>query len=169
MKLQLLYQKVYFKADEWKELLLFIHSILPEVEVSLLSKNTVDLSLKEIKTFLIGECVIFNLVFDSTILIKLFTLVNKIQQKYASRIFLVGFLLFSEDRLYFFKIDQLKNYFALFTDRKKNVRNSLISLNQFLLYEFLKFLKLTEVSYNISMLYFKNKASVANAQVTYFY
>ena len=39
MKLQLLYQKVYFKSNEWKDLVKNIRSFDPSISIFLLSKN----------------------------------------------------------------------------------------------------------------------------------
>lgn len=49
MKIQLLYQKVYFKSNEWKELVSFLSSIFIESNIYLLSKNNVITLLKNMK------------------------------------------------------------------------------------------------------------------------
>lgn len=155
MKLQLLYQKVYFKSTEWKELLSFIHSIEPNISISLLSKNTFFIPLKQIKQNFIGECILLD--FELTSFDSLFDLINKIQHKYAARLFLIGFLTNFNNVVYFLKINQLKNYYSFFNYKKNNITNT--TINSFLLYELLKHIKLNEVSYSLRLSFFKKNFS----------
>ncbi len=79
MKLQLLYQKVYFKSSEWKELVNYIKSFDQNISVFLLSKNIFLNELKQVKNKFLGECVILEITFKEISV--LFELMNKIQHK----------------------------------------------------------------------------------------
>ncbi len=164
MKLQLLYQKVYFKSSEWKDLVNYIKSFDQNISVFLLSKNIFLNELKQVKNKFLGECVILEITFKEISV--LFELMSKIQHKYSSRFFLIGFLFSSENKVYFLKIEQIKYYFSFFNDRKKN-KSSLISFNTLIIYEFLKFLKLNEVNKSICMSFFKN--IIYNNNFSYYY
>jgi hypothetical protein len=154
MKLQLLYQKVYFKSNEWKELISFISSLSSDLSVFLLSKNIFLSSLKEVKEKFLGECVIVELVFNN--LNFLFDIIAKIQSKYSSRFFLVGFLWNFNNKIYFLKVDQMKNYFSFYNYKKKNNQtSSIVSIHSLVLYDFMKFLKLNEVSSSICLSFLK--------------
>jgi hypothetical protein len=118
MKLQLLYQKVYFKSNEWKDLVNNIRSFDPSISVFLLSKNIFLQELKEIKNKFLGECVIVEFTFNDINII--FELINKIQKQYGSKFFLIGFLFNQNNKVYFLKMDQFKYYLSFFNDKKKN-------------------------------------------------
>ena len=165
--MKLLYQKVYFKSDEWKELLSYIFSISSKVSVSLLSKNVVDPSLKTIKDILVGECVILNT--DIHTLSSLFVLINKIQLKYSSRLFLVGFLFQSLDVMYFLQLEQLRNYNNFFDYKKKNILNPMYTVNQFILFELCKFFKLNDSNIELCMYFFSSKSMLSNSDLNYIY
>lgn len=153
MKLQLLYQKVYFKSNEWKELVSYIRSLNSDLSIFLLSKNIFLNELKQVKSKFLGECVIIELVFKDINLI--FDLINKIQNKYSSKFFLIGFLLYQDNKVYFLKIEQLKYYLSFYNNQIKKPF-SLVSFNSLILYEFLKYLKLNEVNKSICLSFFKN-------------
>ena len=164
MKLQLLYQKVYFKSNEWKELVSFASSINKNVSIFLLSKNIFLSDLKQIKSKFLGECVIvefsvvdFNLVFD---------FINKMHLKYALKFFLVGFLFNFDNKTYFLKIKQFKDYLSYF-NFKKEKSLTLTSINTILSYELLKYLKLNEISFSISMSFFKK--FIFNSNFSFYY
>jgi hypothetical protein len=154
MKLQLLYQKVYFKSNEWKELVSFISSFHSDLSVFLLSKNVFLSSLKEVKEKFLGECVIVELVIND--LNFLFDIVAKIQSRYSSRFFLVGFLWNFNNKIYFLKVDQMKNYFSFYNYKKKNNQtSSIVGIHSLVSYDFMKLLKLNEVSLSICLSFFK--------------
>jgi len=154
MKLQLLYQKVYFKSSEWKELVNSIRSFDQNISVFLLSKNIFLDELKQVKSKFLGECVIVELYFNDINIV--FELINKIQKQFSSKFFLIGFLFNQNNKVYFLKVDQFKYYLSFFNDRKK--RGSLTnSFHTLILYELLKFLKLNEVNKNICLSFFKNQ------------
>jgi len=169
MNVRLLYQKVYFKSDEWKEFISFISSLSSIVTISLLSKNTVDASLKEIKKFLLGECLILELFINDNFFSTLFSLTNKIQQKYAARVFLIGFLVSLDNRIYFIKVDQLHHYSTLLIEQEKKKKNTISSIHQLLLYEILKLLKFPEITYSLSLSYLKNNAVFSKNTLNYYY
>jgi hypothetical protein len=159
MKIQLLYQKVYFKSSEWKELVNNIRSFDSSISLFLLSKNTYLSELKEIKSKFLGECVIVEFFFNDINM--LFDLVSKIQSKCSSKFFLVGFLFNSDSKVYFLKVEQIKHYLSYYSDRKKNL-GRLNTLHSLFLYEFLKFLKLNEVNKSLCLSFFKNNVLDTN-------
>lgn len=163
MKLQLLYQKVYFKSNEWKDLVQNIRCFDPNISIFLLSKNIFLSELKQIKGQFLGECVIIEFFFKDINIV--FDLINKIQKQYGSRFFLIGFLFNQNNKIYFLKIEQFKYYLSFYNDRKKKpLLDS--SFQTLILYEFLKFLKLNEINKNICVSFFKN--NILNNSFTYY-
>lgn len=163
MKLQLLYQKVYFKSNEWKDLLSSIRSFNSNVSIFLLSKNIFLNQLKEVKSKFLGECVIVEISFSDINVV--FDLINKIHKQYGSKFFLIGFLFNQNSKVYFLKIDQFKYYLSFYND-KKNKPLFTSSFNSLILYELLKFLKLNEVNRSVCLSFFKN--NVLNNHFTYY-
>ncbi len=164
MKLQLLYQKVYFKSNEWKDLVSFAESINKNVSIFLLSKNIFLSELKQVKNKFLGECVIIEFPFMEFNAISDF--INKMHLKYALKFFLIGFLFNFESKTYFIKIKQFRDYLSYFNSKKgKSIK--LTNINTIILYEFLKYLKLNEVSYNVSMSFFKN--NIFNHNFSFYY
>jgi hypothetical protein len=153
MKLQLLYQKVYFKSNEWKELVNSIRSFDQNISIFLLSKNIFLDELKQVKSKFLGECVIVEFSFNDINVV--FELINKIQKQYGSKFFLIGFLFNQNNKIYFLKIDQFKYYLSFYNDKKKKalLTNNFHTL---ILYELLKFLKLNEINKNVCLSFFKN-------------
>jgi hypothetical protein len=163
MKLQLLYQKIYFKSNEWKELVNNIRSFDSNISIFLLSKNIFLNELKQIKTKFLGECVIIEFSFLDINIV--FDLINKIQKQYNSKFFLIGFLLNQGNKVYFLKIDQFKYFLSFYNDKKKKpISND--SLHSLILYEFLKFLKLNEVNKSVCLSFFKQ--NIFNYNYTYY-
>jgi hypothetical protein len=156
MKLQLLYQKVYFKSNEWKDLVNSIRSFDSNISVFLLSKNIFLDELKQIKSKFLGECVIVEFFFKDINVV--FDLISKLQKQYGSKFFLIGFLLNQNNKIYFLKMDQFKYYISYYNDKKKK---SLLttSFHSLILYELLKFLKLNEVNKSVCLSFFKNNLS----------
>jgi len=156
MKLQLLYQKVYFKSNEWKDLVNNIRSFDSNISVFLLSKNIFLDELKQVKSKFLGECVIVEFFFNDINLV--FDLINKIQKQYGSKFFLIGFLFNQSNKVYFLKMDQFKYYLSFYNDkRKKSLLTT--SFHSLILYELLKFLKLAEVNKSVCLSFFKNNLS----------
>ena len=106
MKLQLLYQKVYFKSNEWKDLVSNIHSFDSSISIFLLSKNIFLNELKQIKHKFLGECVIIELFFYDINVV--FNLINKLQKQYGAKFFLIGFLFNQNEKIYFLKNNHKK-------------------------------------------------------------
>lgn len=156
MKLQLLYQKVYFKSNEWKDLVNSIRSFDSNISVFLLSKNIFLDELKQIKSKFLGECVIVEFFFKDINVV--FDLISKLQKQYGSKFFLIGFLFNQNNKVYFLKMDQFKYYISYYNDKKKK---SLLttSFHSLILYELLKFLKLNEVNKSVCLSFFKNNLS----------
>ncbi len=117
MKLQLLYQKVYFKSNEWRDLVNNIRSFDPNISIFLLSKNIFLNELKQVKNKFLGECVIIEFFFSDINIV--FDLINKIQKQYGSKFFLIGFLFNQNNKIYFLKMDQFKYYLSFYNDKKK--------------------------------------------------
>lgn len=168
MKLQLLFQKVYFKSNEWKELTTFLSSFSSNISVFLLSKNIFFTPLKQVKEFFLGECVVVELLLDNNNFFNvLFDLISKVQNKYSSKFFLVGFLWHFNSKIYFLTVEQIKNYFAFYKFKQNN--SSLIGIHSFFLYEFLKFIKLNEVFFSLRLSFFKNQSLMLNKSFSYYY
>jgi hypothetical protein len=165
MKLQLLYQKVYFKSTEWKELVSLIHSIYSKTNIFLLSQNIFFNELKQIKSKFVGECVVVEIDFNQFNV--LFDLINKIQNKYASKFFLIGLLYSLDQNTFFIKVNQLKHYESYFHFKSQNNNN--VSLQSLLLFNFFKQLKLKEVSYALSLAFFKRNNLLTNNFFNYYY
>lgn len=163
MKLQLLYQKVYFKSNEWKDLVKNIRSFDPSISIFLLSKNIFLNELKQVKGKFLGECVIVELSFSDINIV--FDLINKVQKQYSSKLFLIGFLFNQNNKIYFLKIDQFKYFLSFYNDKKKKPLLS-TSFQTLVLYEFLKFLKVNEVNKGICLSFFKN--NIFNTNFTYY-
>ncbi len=163
MKLQLLYQKVYFKSNEWRDLVNNIRSFDPNISIFLLSKNIFLNELKQVKNKFLGECVIIEFFFSDINIV--FDLINKIQKQYGSKFFLIGFLFNQNNKIYFLKMDQFKYYLSFYNDKKKKPLFT-SSFNSLILYELLKFLKLNEVNKNVCLSFFKN--SILNNSFTYY-
>lgn len=163
MKLQLLYQKVYFKSNEWKDLVKNIRSFDPSISIFLLSKNIFLNELKQVKGKFLGECVIVELSFSDINIV--FDLINKVQKQYSSKLFLIGFLFNQNNKIYFLKIDQFKYFLSFYNDKKKKPLLS-TSFQTLVLYEFLKLLKINEVNKGICLSFFKN--NIFNTNFTYY-
>lgn len=165
MKLQLLYQKVYFKSNEWKELVSLINSIYSKTNIFLLSQNIFFNELKQIKNKFVGECVIVEIEFSQLNI--LFDLISKIQNKYASKFFLIGLLYCFNNNTFFIKVDQLKHYQSYFNFKSQNNNN--VSLQTLLLFNYLKQLKLKEITYTLSVCFFKKNNLLATRFFSYYY
>jgi hypothetical protein len=159
MKLQLLFQKTYFKAGEWKEFTFFLKSLDPNstFSISLLSKNTFFPPLKKIKEQFLGECFLIeiNMASSFDVLSFCFDVINKVCAKYTNRFFFIGFLIEIDNIMYFFSKNNIKNYLLYLNSKKQRVGTN-YSINQFLLYEFFKFVKLSEVQVGVGLSFFKN-------------
>lgn len=153
MKLQLLYQKVYFKSNEWKDLVNNIRSFDSNLTLFLLSKNTFLSELKKVKNTFLGECVIIELIFNNINIV--FNIINKINKQYGSKFFLIGFLFNQNNKIYFLKMDQFKYFLSYYNDKLKSLSLS-SSFHSLILYELLKFLKLNEVNKSICLSFFKS-------------
>ncbi len=163
MKLQLLYQKVYFKSNEWKDLVNNIRSFDSNLTLFLLSKNTFLLKLKKVKNTFLGECVIIELTFSD--INTVFNIINKINKQYGSKFFLIGFLFNQNNKIYFLKMDQFKYFLSYYNDKVKSLSLS-NGIHSLVLYELLKFLKLNEVNKSICLSFFKS--NIFNNSFTYY-
>lgn len=162
MKIQLLYQKVYFKSNEWKELVSFISSLFVDSNIFLLSKNHVITFLKKIKSNFLGECLIIEIpvsLFESS---NFYELLQKIESRYSSKLFLIGYL-FSN---HFISKSQLINYLLYMSFRKKNKLN-VFGIHSFFLYETLKLFKLQELGLSLRLFFFRS--SRLSTYYTYYY
>jgi len=170
MKLQLLFQKVYFKSNEWKELNSFLLGLSPNISIFLLSKNIFFTPLKQVKESFLGECVVLEIMFsDGDIFNLLFDLISKIQNKYPSKFFLIGFLWQFNEKVYFLTMEQMKNYFSFYKFKQGNLKKNVDGIHSFFLYDFLKFIKLNEVFCSIRLSFFKNQSLVSNRHFSYYY
>lgn len=159
MKIKLVFQKTYFKSNEWKEVVSFFKTFNLDLNILLLSKNIFINPLKKIKGNLLGECFLveINILTLSTyeILTCCFDLISKITSKYINRIFCIGFLIEIKNQLFFFSMSVIKNYLAYLTFRRKN-NSSMYSINSFFLYELFKFNRILNIKSNISLFFVKN-------------
>lgn len=158
--MKLLYQKIYFKSNEWKEFISFLKTINKDITVSLLSKNIFFNSFKIIKNQFLGECFIINI--SITNKLNFFSLyldlINKIQSKYNNRLFFIGFLYEQFNKIYFLTKNQIQYYSFFFENRKNN--NFLFNINLLFLYEFFKFFKLLSVNREICLSFFKKNKNI---------
>lgn len=164
MKLQLLYQKVYFKSNEWRDLVNNIRSLDSNVNLFLLSKNTFLSELKKVKNTFLGECVIIELVFNN--INAVFNIINKINKQYGSKFFLIGFLFNKNNKIYFLKMDQFRYFLSYYNEKVKSSSSLSNGFHSLILYELLKFLKLNEVNKSICLSFFKN--NISNNFFTYY-
>lgn len=165
MMIQLLYQKVYFKTEDWKNVLLFLKTEIANISIYLLSKNYFLDSLKKMKLHFLGECFIIELPISFLFSFKLQALLNKIDSKYHSCLFFIGLIY---NNLFISKL-QFDYYFTYFLFRKKNNTNYINSYNQLLLYEFFKFYKIRNDNSRISLFFFKYYSMQLNITFCYYY
>jgi len=151
MKIQLLYQKVYFKSSEWKELISFISTLFSDVSIFLLSKNHVIMSLKQMKLNFLGECLIIEISTSLLTNTNFNDLMLKIENKYGARLFFIGYL-FNNN---FINKLQMNRYLTYFLFRIQN-KMALSNLHNLSLYELFKYFKIQEIKLNIGLFFFKN-------------
>jgi hypothetical protein len=157
MKIKLLFQRVYFKSSEWKDVLSYFNSFNISLNVLLLSKHSLFLPLKGIKEQLLGEC--FLVEFNGLNFMDLsfcFAFINKVVGKYVNRLFFIGFLFDINNKYYFFSNNLINQYFSYLTYRKTNYKLE-NTINLLFLYNFLKLLKVHNVRTNTSMSLLKSK------------
>jgi len=165
MKIQLLFQKVYFKSQEWKDLLIFLKD-KKNVSIFLLSKNIFLDSYKQVKHNFLGECVIIDFFEDEKIFFSsLNDFLSQIKNKYNFKFFLIGFLLDINSKIYFFTIEQFKNYYLFYKNKTNNF--SISGLHSILLFNLLRQLKLNEVKNSICQFFFKSH--INNINFSFYY
>lgn len=162
MKLKLLFQKVYFKSSEWLELVSYVKSISSDISILLLSKNIFFNSFKIVKMNFLGECLIIELSnnTEKNILSLAVEVINKLNAKYLNRIFFIGFLYEFNNKLFFFNLNDLKNYNSYFLYRTNYSSN--ININSLFLIELIKYFKLLEAFYGLRLYFLKNNMSYSN-------
>lgn len=158
MKLLLLYQKTYFESSEWKEL---INSLKVQVSnIFLLSKNNFFFPLKNIKKLFLGECVLVEVVFSS--IENLVNFINVVGKKYNARFFPICYILVYNNSYYFIQPNQLQLY-STFIECRVNSKE-LVSINNFFLYEFIKFFSYKEMLLKTGLLYLReNRIQTINS------
>jgi len=153
MKIQLLFQKVYFKLQEWKELLIFLEK-KKDVFAFLLSKNIFLDSYKQVKHNFLGECVIVDFYEnEKDFFSQLDSFLGQIKNKFNFKFFLIGFLFNCDSKINFLTVEQFKNYYLFYNNKKNN--NSIHGLHSILLFNFLKTLKIKEIEYGICQSFLK--------------
>lgn len=157
MKIKIIFQKTYFKSNEWKDVISFFKTFNIDLHILLLSKNIFIDSLKKIKENILGECFLveINSLSNSEIFSICFNIINKVTNKYINRLFCIGFLIEINNDLLFFNTYVIKNYLLYLNFRQKNNFFN-FNINSFFLYEFLKFIKLYNLKPNLSSLFLRN-------------
>lgn len=161
MKILLVYQKTYFKSDEWRELL----PLVQPNGIFLLSKNIFLKHFKEIKELFIGECVVIEI--TSTSFKYLMDFLNTLNKRYAMRFFPVCYFLVYNDFYYLLGLDQLNMYTAYLKNRSSSL--DVIGVHCMFLYEFLKTLFYKEFVYKTSLVFFKYNMIELSVNNNYYY
>jgi len=166
MKIQLLFQKVYFKSQEWKDLLVFLEK--KKVSAFLLSKNIFLDSYKQVKHNFLGECVIIDFnENEKDFFSQLDDFLSQIKNKFNFKFFLIGFLFNSNSLIYFITIEQLKYYYIFYKSKLNN--KSLNGLHSIFLFNLLKELKLKEIANGICQSFLKNNAHTSSNIFSFYY
>jgi len=164
MNIQLLFQKVYFKSQEWKDLLIFLEK--KNMSAFLLSKNIFLCSYKQVKHNFLGECVIIDFhENEKDFFLQLSDFLLQIKNKFNFKFFLIGFLFNCNSKIYFLTIEQFKCYYSFYQNKKNN--NSIHGLHSVLLFNFLKELKFNEIANGVCQSFFKTYMNSNNFSLYY--
>lgn len=110
----------------------------------------------------LGECLIVEVPVSLFGRADFYELIQRVEIKYNSKLFLIGYLVHK----YFINKIQLNNYLTYMSYRNKK-KEELLSINQFFLYELLKYIKVQELQLSLCLFFFKS--TKLNVNYNYYY
>lgn len=169
MNIRLVYQKVYFKDEEWQNVVSFFQDI--KVTAFLLSKNIFLSSLKTFKNNMVGDCLVVTLPFGlettNDSLKKLLDFVALMKSKYNNKLYLICFLLEKENYLYCLSVAQLESYFSYYDYKKGELEGYFLSM--VLLKELHKLFASIDLSKRMSAFFINHPINKLNNIFSYYY
>jgi len=171
MNIRLVYQKVYFKDEEWQNVVSFFQDI--KVTAFLLSKNIFLSSLKTFKNNMVGDCLVVTLPLSLGVEItndslkKLLDFVALIRSKYSNKLYLICFLLEKDNNLYCLSVTQLESYFSYYDYKKGELEGYFLPM--VLLKELHKLFASIDLSKKMSAFFITKPITKLNNIFSYYY
>lgn len=158
MNIKLLFQRVFFKKEEWEKFRFFLKDL--NFEKFLLSKEVLFPELKELKFSIVGECLIIIFPLDKQIseidnYKKILNFIDLLKQQYNNKLYFIGFFLEYTNKVYLLNIYQIKKYLSYY-DYKRNEKEG-YNINIITLKELIKILKSINL---IKKMYVTNKQNL---------